>query len=57
MADRVESIIMNDELPEEVREFAFWSLKTVGHQDMQIAELRDEHLKLKGFLESFFDFA
>ena len=24
---------------------------------MQIAELRAEHLKLKGFVESFFDFA
>jgi len=31
MADKVESILMNDELPEEVGEFAFWSLKTVGH--------------------------
>ena len=31
MADRVDSILGNDEFPKEVREFAFWSLKTVGH--------------------------
>ena len=31
MADIVESILKNDKLPEEVREYAFWSLKNVGH--------------------------
>jgi len=31
MADKVEDILMNVKLPEEVREFAFWSLKTVGY--------------------------
>ena len=31
MADKVEDILNNVRLPKEVREFAFWSLKTVGH--------------------------
>ena len=31
MADKVGIIIDNDELPEEVQEFAFWSIKVVGH--------------------------
>ena len=30
IADKVSIIINNDELPEEVQEFAFWSMKVVG---------------------------
>ena len=30
MADKVRVIVNNHELPEEVQEFAFWSMKVVG---------------------------
>jgi hypothetical protein len=30
MADKVRIIVDNDELPEEVQEYAFWSIKVVG---------------------------
>ena len=30
MADKVSTIINNDELPEEVQGFVFWSMKVVG---------------------------
>jgi hypothetical protein len=47
IADKVNAMLKNDRLPKEVREFAFWSLKSVGQLNMETMAIVSKCLRLE----------